>query len=107
LSEGIVLFAHGSRDRDWARPFETLAAMLTAKVTGPVALAYLESMQPALAEAIATLVQRGATAIRVVPVFLGPAATSRTTCRASLRARAPTIPRSRSGWTRRSANSRR
>jgi sirohydrochlorin cobaltochelatase len=71
LSEGIVLFAHGSRDRDWARPFETLAAMLTAKVTGPVALAYLESMQPALAEAIATLVQRGATAIRVVPVFLG------------------------------------
>jgi len=71
LSEGIVLFAHGSRDREWARPFETLAATLTAKVTGPVVIAYLESMQPALAEAIGTLVQHGATSIRVVPVFLG------------------------------------
>ena len=71
MSEGIVLFAHGSRDREWARPFETLAATLAAKVEGPVALAYLESMQPALADAIATLVQQGATSIRVVPVFLG------------------------------------
>lgn len=71
MKSGIVLFAHGSRDREWARPFETLAATLAAKVKGPVALAYLESMQPALADAIATLVQQGATSIRVVPVFLG------------------------------------
>jgi sirohydrochlorin cobaltochelatase len=71
LSEGIVLFAHGSRDREWARPFETLAVTLAAQVKGPVALAYLEFMQPALADAIATLVRQGATSIRVVPVFLG------------------------------------
>ena len=71
MSEGIVLFAHGSRDREWARPFETLAATLAAKVEGPVTLAYLESMQPALADAIAMLVQQGATSVRVVPVFLG------------------------------------
>jgi len=71
LSEGIVLFAHGSRDREWARPFEALAATLAAKVKGPVALAYLELMQPPLDVAIGELVTQGATSIRVVPVFLG------------------------------------
>ena len=71
MSAGIVLFAHGSRDREWARPFEQLAAQLSRKVTGPVALAYLELMRPALDEAISTLVAKGATSIRVVPVFLG------------------------------------
>jgi sirohydrochlorin cobaltochelatase len=71
LSAGIVLFAHGSRDREWARPFEQLAAQLSHKVSGPVVLAYLELMRPPLDEAIATLVTTGATSIRVVPVFLG------------------------------------
>ncbi len=71
MSVGIVLFAHGSRDRDWARPFEQLAAQLSRRVTGPVALAYLELMRPPLDEAISTLVAKGATSIRVVPVFLG------------------------------------
>ena len=71
MSEGIVLFAHGSRDREWARPFEALAATLATKGKGPVALAYLELMQPPLDAAIAALVKQGATSIRVVPVFLG------------------------------------
>jgi sirohydrochlorin cobaltochelatase len=71
LSEGIILFAHGSRDREWARPFEALAATLATKVKGPVALAYLELMQPPLDVAIAELVKHGAISIRVVPVFLG------------------------------------
>ena len=34
-------------------------------------LAYLELMRPALPEALDALAQEGATAIRVVPVFLG------------------------------------
>jgi sirohydrochlorin cobaltochelatase len=71
LSAGIVLLAHGSRDPEWARPFEQLAAQLSHKVTGPVALAYLELMRPPLDEAISALLKRGATSIRVVPVFLG------------------------------------
>ena len=45
--------------------------MLAAKVTGPVALAYLELMQPPLDVAIASLLEQGAPSIRVVPVFLG------------------------------------
>ncbi|HYR36970.1 MAG TPA: CbiX/SirB N-terminal domain-containing protein [Burkholderiales bacterium] len=71
LTAGIVLFAHGSRDREWARPFEQLAASLSKSVDGPVKLAYLELMQPSLDEAIAGLVRDGVSAIRVIPVFLG------------------------------------
>lgn len=72
MKAGIVLFAHGSRDREWARPFEELAATLSRKFDGPVKLAYLELMQPPLDQAIASLARAGVEAIRVVPVFLGP-----------------------------------
>jgi len=71
LSAGIVLFAHGSRDPEWARPFEQLAATLARTTQQPVVLAYLELMRPPLDEAISALVKQGATSIRVVPVFLG------------------------------------
>jgi len=66
-----VLFAHGSRDRDWARPFQQLAAALGKKLDGPVELAYLEFMEPTLEQAIAALARNGVNAVRVVPVFLG------------------------------------
>ena len=72
MKQGIVLFAHGSRDPQWARPFEQLAATLANKIDARVVLAYLELMQPSLDQAIAVLVKKGATSIRVVPVFLGP-----------------------------------
>lgn len=68
--KGIVLFAHGSRDREWARPFEQLATTLSLRTEARVRLAYLEAMQPSLGEAIAALVAEGAKSIRVVPVFL-------------------------------------
>jgi len=71
LSEGIVLFAHGSREREWARPFEALARAVSHNTKAQVELAYLELMPPTLAEAIAALAAHGITSIRVVPVFLG------------------------------------
>jgi len=74
LKAGIVLFAHGSRDPEWARPFEALAATLSPKFDGPVKLAYLELMPPSLEEAIDSLVDAGVTAIRIVPIFLGQGA---------------------------------
>ena len=71
MKQGIVLIAHGSRDPQWSRPFEQLAAMLTARLPAVcVGLAYLEH-GPSLEEAVAALLARGAAAIRVVPVFLG------------------------------------
>ena len=71
MSEGIVLFAHGSRDREWARPFEALARAVSRKTHTAVQLAYLELTQPPLHDAIAKLATSGVTSIRVVPVFLG------------------------------------
>ena len=69
-AQGIVLFAHGSRDGEWARPFEQLAATLSRKLRGPVRVAYLELMQPSLEQAIGALA-REVGQIRVVPVFFG------------------------------------
>jgi sirohydrochlorin cobaltochelatase len=69
LKDGIVLFAHGSREPDWARPFERIAARLRPEFL--VELAYLERMKPSLEEAVASLVSKGAKRLRIVPVFLG------------------------------------
>jgi sirohydrochlorin cobaltochelatase len=71
LKEGIVLVAHGSRDPDWSRPFEGIAASVAQKLpAASVGLAYLE-YGPSLDEIVAALVAKGVASIRVVPVFLG------------------------------------
>jgi sirohydrochlorin cobaltochelatase len=68
---GIVLFAHGARDPEWARPFEAIRARIAAsRPEYPIELAYLELMPPTLEEAIASLVERGAPAITVFPLFM-------------------------------------
>lgn len=69
MKEALVLFAHGSRDADWAQPFVRIAERLSARFE--VRLAYLEAMPPSLDEAVASLVAAGAQSVRVVPLFLG------------------------------------
>jgi sirohydrochlorin cobaltochelatase len=69
LKDGLVLFAHGSRDPEWARPFESIASQLSRKFL--VRVAYLELMRPSLDEAVAALAAAGARSIRVIPLFLG------------------------------------
>lgn len=69
MKQGILLFAHGSRDPEWSRPFESIASRLSQNFL--VTIAYLELMQPSLYEAVASLAAAGATSIRIVPVFLG------------------------------------
>ena len=71
MKPGIVLFAHGSRDPEWARPFERIAAALSKRKEFLVRIAYLELMQPSLEAAIADLVASGAGSIRIVPLFFG------------------------------------
>ena len=67
----LILFAHGSRDPEWVRPFEALRASVARSAPGlRVALAYLEASSPTLIEAIRTLATAGATTIRVLPLFL-------------------------------------
>ena|SRR5207244_1345946 len=68
---GIVLFAHGARDPGWSRPFEAIRDRVRAsRPEYPIELAYLELMAPTLEEAIASLVEQGASAITVFPLFM-------------------------------------
>jgi len=68
---GIVLFAHGARDPEWAAPFHQVRARLSAsRPECKVELAFLELMEPELDEAIARLVAQGALAITVFPLFM-------------------------------------
>jgi sirohydrochlorin cobaltochelatase len=69
---GLVLFAHGARDAQWAQPFEAVARQVRAqRPQCEVRLAYLEFLAPALPEAGAQLVAAGCTRVRVLPLFLG------------------------------------
>jgi sirohydrochlorin cobaltochelatase len=69
---GLILFAHGARDPRWAEPFERLKRKVEAARPGlPVALAYLEIMQPDLPAAADALIAAGCRSLRIVPVFLG------------------------------------
>jgi sirohydrochlorin cobaltochelatase len=70
--KAIILFGHGARDIRWREPFDRLATLWKEQYPAtPVALAFLEMMEPSLSQAIATLNARGATQIAVVPVFFG------------------------------------
>ena len=71
-SRGLLLFAHGARDPEWARPFEAVAQAVRAQRPGtPLRLAYLEFMQPGITQAATELVQAGCQAVEVLPLFLG------------------------------------
>ena len=70
-TSALILFAHGSRDPEWVRPFEHLRETIQrATPVASVALAYLESATPDLTTAIRVLAASGVTSIRVLPLFL-------------------------------------
>ena len=66
-----ILFAHGARDPEWARPVEALRTRILAQTaTAKVRTAFLEFMWPTLDTAIDELVAEGARSVTIVPVFL-------------------------------------
>jgi sirohydrochlorin cobaltochelatase len=66
----IVLFAHGARDPQWAEPFRELQSRIAAASGCRVELAFLELMEPSLANCIAHCVKDGANNITLVPLFM-------------------------------------
>jgi len=69
---GVIVFAHGSRDPLWRLPMEAVAKAV--RVRDPRALvecAYLELCEPDLLSAVKNLLDQGAKTIRVLPAFLG------------------------------------
>ena len=72
MQRATVLFGHGSRDPLWRVPIESVAArMREVDPQCQVRCAYLELMEPDLPGAVQQLVAGGASAIRIVPMFLG------------------------------------
>jgi len=72
VTQGTVLFAHGSRDPAWRAPIEAVARRMRELAPGtPVACAYLELTEPDLPTAVQALLAGGARAITVWPMFLG------------------------------------
>ena len=68
---GIVLFAHGARDPEWAAPLRRLAGMVASNdAHADVALAFLDFIQPPLEEAVASMLAKGIDDVTVVPVFI-------------------------------------
>lgn len=71
MKKAIVIFAHGARDPEWARPFEHLRDEVATRMHGTeVVVAYLEFMEPALPATLDALVARGMVEIDVVPAFM-------------------------------------
>jgi len=72
MTHGLLLFAHGARDPNWAVPFAAVARRIRLRQPlWRVELAYLEFMQPDLAAAGAALAAAGCTQVDVLPLFLG------------------------------------
>jgi sirohydrochlorin cobaltochelatase len=67
----LVLFAHGARDAQWSEPFRAMQKAVAARRPGlTVALAFLEIMEPSLADCVARLAADGHDRIVVAPLFL-------------------------------------
>ena len=72
VRQGIVLFAHGSRDPLWRQPIEAVAEAIRARdPEALVSCAYLELCTPELAQAATDLIAAGARRIKIFPLFLG------------------------------------
>lgn len=74
-TEVMILFAHGARDPEWARPVEAVAAKLRdAFPDKRIEIAFLEFMQPTLSEAVARVIEVGllteAANIHILPFFI-------------------------------------
>lgn len=72
MRQGIILFAHGSRDPLWRGPIEAVARAISLQAPHVlVACAYLELTAPDLTRCAADLITRGAQQLCVLPMFLG------------------------------------
>jgi sirohydrochlorin cobaltochelatase len=68
---GLILFAHGSRNAAWRKPFDRLLKHVVKRGEFEVVLAFGEFMSPTLPEAAALLAARGVKQAVIVPLFLG------------------------------------
>jgi len=65
------LFAHGSRNAAWRKPFDKLLKEIKKSSECHAILAFGEFMSPNLADAAKMLAQKGVNKAVIVPLFLG------------------------------------
>ncbi|MBU3667822.1 MAG: cobalamin biosynthesis protein CbiX [Rhodocyclaceae bacterium] len=74
VKKTLILFAHGARDPQWARPVQAVAQRLTTENPDlPVVIAFLEFMTPSLPEAIDAIVRQSggvSQQIDILPFFI-------------------------------------
>ncbi|MDP2264221.1 MAG: CbiX/SirB N-terminal domain-containing protein [Hydrogenophaga sp.] len=69
---GVIVFAHGSRDPLWRLPVERVAQQIAeSDPAAAVSCGYLELCEPDIGTAAGALIARGATHVRVLPLFFG------------------------------------
>lgn len=68
---GLILFAHGSRNPAWRKPFDRLLKSIRRGGERHAMLAFGEFMQPGLTEVAQTLAAAGVKKAVIVPLFLG------------------------------------
>lgn len=67
----LILFAHGSRDAQWAEPFRAIQRKVAAaRPDLVVEVAFLEIMVPSLADAVSRLAGSDHTRITIAPLFM-------------------------------------
>jgi len=69
--EGVILFAHGSRNTAWRKPFDRLLKDVVKRGKYHAVLAFGEFMSPTLSEAAHQLARAGVKRAVLVPLFLG------------------------------------
>lgn len=91
----IILFAHGSRDPEWAAPFHAIKNRIAAAQPDlRVELAFLELMQPSL-ECVANGLARSCSEVIIAPLFMAQGAHLRRDLAgllAKLREQHPNVP---------------
>lgn len=72
MNRALVLYAHGSRDPQWAAPLERIRAQISAHVPDlAIEIAFLELQAPILKDVVSRVVKAGARTIQIMPMFLG------------------------------------
>jgi sirohydrochlorin cobaltochelatase len=71
----LVLFAHGSRDPDWAQPLRAIREKIRRQRPAlTVELAYLDLMAPSLPDVLQALAASGKRRIAIAPLFIAQGA---------------------------------
>lgn len=71
MRTALILFAHGARDPEWARPMQRVReAILAAQPAVRVELAFLEFMSPGLGESVDALAAEAYERVIILPMFI-------------------------------------